>query len=75
MIISYLAIQARQVNIEDPSDVRLSIVLTPSKRDFEDQYNDDELGDTVLHYQGILKTMLDNIESSLDLAENMSTYV
>lgn len=73
MIISYLAIQARQVNIEDPSDVRLSIVLTPSKRDFED--NDDELGDTVLHYQGILKTMLDNIESSLDLADNMSTYV
>ena len=39
-----LATEARQVFfVKDPSYSRWSIVLTPPQRDFEDQYNDDEL--------------------------------
>ncbi|KAA0046283.1 uncharacterized protein E6C27_scaffold684G00020 [Cucumis melo var. makuwa] len=58
----------------DPSDGRWSIILTPSQRDFEDQYNDDKLGDIVLNCQGMLKATLD-IESRLDLDENTPTYI
>ncbi|KAL0533397.1 hypothetical protein IC582_030236 [Cucumis melo] len=44
-----MATQARQVfYVEDPSDARWSIVLTPPQRDCEDQSNDDELGDIML---------------------------
>ena len=39
--------------VEDPSDARWSIVLTPPQRDYEDQPNDDELWDIMLHYQGV----------------------
>ncbi|KAL0541513.1 hypothetical protein IC582_021565 [Cucumis melo] len=64
------ATQAKQVFfVEDPSDSRWSIVLTPPQRDFADQYNDDELGDTALNCQGIPKATID-IESRLDLDEN-----
>ncbi|TYK13831.1 transposase [Cucumis melo var. makuwa] len=70
-----LATQAKQVFfVEDPSDSQWSIVLTPPQRDFEDQYNDDELGDIVLNFQGMPKAALD-IESRLDLDENTPTYV
>ncbi|KAA0064274.1 transposase [Cucumis melo var. makuwa] len=69
------ATQAKQVFfVEDPSDSRWSIVLTPPQRDFADQYNDDELGDTVLNCQGMPKTTID-IESRLDLDENTPTYI
>ncbi|TYK06332.1 uncharacterized protein E5676_scaffold594G00450 [Cucumis melo var. makuwa] len=69
------ATQAKQVFfVEDPSDSRWSIVLTPLQRDFDDQYNDDELGDTVLNCQGMLKATID-IESRLDLDENTPTYI
>ena len=69
------ATQAKQVFfVEDPSDSRWSIVLTPPQRDFADQYNDDELGDTVLNCQGMPKATID-IESRLDLDENTPTYV
>ncbi|KAL4025913.1 hypothetical protein IC575_014319 [Cucumis melo] len=69
------ATQAKRVFfVEDPSDSRWSIVLTPPQRDFEDQYNDDELGDTVLNCQGMPKATID-IESRLDLDENTPTYV
>ncbi|KAL0546092.1 hypothetical protein IC582_015997 [Cucumis melo] len=50
--------QARQVfYVEDPSDARWSIVLTPPQRDCEDQLNDDELGDIMLHCQGVPSDM------------------
>ena len=69
------ATQAKQVFfLEDPSDSRWSIVLTPPQRDFADQYNDDELGDTILNCQGLPKATID-IESRLDLDENTPTYV
>ncbi|TYJ96837.1 uncharacterized protein E5676_scaffold2750G00350 [Cucumis melo var. makuwa] len=69
------ATQAKQVFfVEDPSDSRWSIVLTPPQRDFTDQYNDDELGDTVLNCQGMPKATID-IESILDLDENTPTYI
>ncbi|KAL4022843.1 hypothetical protein IC575_016589 [Cucumis melo] len=69
------ATQAKQVFfVEDPSDSRWSIVLTPPQRDFADQYNDDELGDTVLNCQGMPKTTID-IESRLDFDENTPTYI
>ncbi|TYK09350.1 transposase [Cucumis melo var. makuwa] len=70
-----LATQAKQVFfVEDLSDSRWSIVLTPPQRDFEDQYNEDELGDTVLNCQGMSKATLD-IKSRLDLDENTPTYI
>ncbi|TYK31581.1 uncharacterized protein E5676_scaffold172G00760 [Cucumis melo var. makuwa] len=60
-----LSTQAKQVFfVEDPSDSRWSIILTPPQRDFEDQYNDDELGDIVLNCQGMPKATL-----NLDLIE------
>ncbi|KAL0543801.1 hypothetical protein IC582_018906 [Cucumis melo] len=69
------ATQAKQVFfVEDPSDSRWSIVLTPPQRDFADQYNDDELGDTVLNCQGMPKATID-IEYRLDLDENTPTYI
>ncbi|KAA0051591.1 hypothetical protein E6C27_scaffold174G001350 [Cucumis melo var. makuwa] len=69
------ATQAKQVFfVEDPSDSRWSIVLTPPQRYFADQYNDDELGDTVLNCQGMPKVTID-IESILDLDENTPTYI
>ncbi|KAL4016619.1 hypothetical protein IC575_024271 [Cucumis melo] len=69
------ATRAKQVFfVEDPSDSRWSIVLTSPQRDFADQYNDDELGDTVLNCQGMPKATI-NIKSSLDLDENTPTYV
>ncbi|KAA0047527.1 transposase [Cucumis melo var. makuwa] len=53
-----MATQARQVfYVEDPSDARWSIVLTPPQRDCEDQSNDDELGDIMLHCQGVPSDM------------------
>ncbi|KAL0553624.1 hypothetical protein IC582_007524 [Cucumis melo] len=70
-----LASQAKQVfYIEDPSDVRWSVVLTPPQRDFEDRYNDDELGDTILRCEGIPNDMPD-VYLNNDLDENVSTYV
>ncbi|KAL4032723.1 hypothetical protein IC575_005804 [Cucumis melo] len=67
--------QAKQVFfVEDPSDSRWSIVLTPPQRDFADQYNDEELGDTVLNCQRMPKATID-IESILDIDENTPTYV
>ncbi|KAA0053557.1 hypothetical protein E6C27_scaffold190G001230 [Cucumis melo var. makuwa] len=69
------ATQAKQVFfVEDPSDSRWSIVLTPPQRDFADQYNDDKLGDTLLNCQGMPKATID-IEFRLDLDENTPTYV
>ncbi|KAL0548993.1 hypothetical protein IC582_013472 [Cucumis melo] len=54
-----MATQARQVSyVEDPSDARWSIVLTPPQRDYEDQSNDDELGDIMLHCQGVPSDMI-----------------
>ncbi|KAA0063390.1 uncharacterized protein E5676_scaffold828G00180 [Cucumis melo var. makuwa] len=41
---------------------------------FKDQYNDDELGDTVLNCQRMPKATLD-IESRLELDENTPTYI
>ncbi|KAA0060192.1 transposase [Cucumis melo var. makuwa] len=68
-----LASQAKQVfYIEDPSDVRWSVVLTPPQRDFEDRYNDDELGDTILRCEGIPNDMPD-VYLNNDLDENIST--
>ncbi|KAA0051622.1 putative serine/threonine-protein kinase nek2 [Cucumis melo var. makuwa] len=53
-----MATQARQVfYVEDPSDARWSIELTPPQRDCEDQPNDDELGDIMLHCQGVPSDM------------------
>ncbi|TYK04829.1 transposase [Cucumis melo var. makuwa] len=53
-----MATQARQVfDVEDPSDARWSIVLTLPQRDCEDQSNDDELGDIMLHCQGVPNDM------------------
>ncbi|KAA0059821.1 transposase [Cucumis melo var. makuwa] len=70
-----LASQAKQVfYVEDPSDVRWSVVLTPPQRDFEDRYNDDELGDTILWCEGIPNDMPD-VYLNNDLDENVSTYV
>ncbi|TYK09720.1 transposase [Cucumis melo var. makuwa] len=64
-----LASQAKQVfYVVDPSDVRLSIVLTPPQKDFEDRYNDDELGDTILQCEGILNDMPD-----VDLNNDLET--
>ncbi|KAA0068139.1 transposase [Cucumis melo var. makuwa] len=69
-----MATQARQVfYVEDPSDARWSIVLTPPQRDCEDQSNDDELGDIMLHCQGVPSDM-PNVDRGNDLDENMSTY-
>ncbi|KAL0554078.1 hypothetical protein IC582_007989 [Cucumis melo] len=66
-----MATQARQVfYVEDPSDARWSIVLTPPQRDCEDQSNDDELGDIMLHCQGVPSDM-PNIDGGNDLGENM----
>ena len=68
-------IMARQVfYVEDPSDARWSIVLTPLHRDCEDQSNDNKLGDIMLHSQGVPSDM-SNIDESNDLDENISTYV
>ncbi|KAL0556822.1 hypothetical protein IC582_005339 [Cucumis melo] len=70
-----LASQAKQVfYVEDPSDVRWSVVLTPPQREFEDRYNDDELGDTILRCEGIPNDMSD-VYLNNDLDENVSTYV
>ncbi|TYK27468.1 transposase [Cucumis melo var. makuwa] len=70
-----LATQVKQVFfVEHPSDSRWPIVLTSPQRDFDDQYNDDELGYTVLNCQGMPKATLD-IESRLDLNENTPTYI
>ncbi|KAA0038916.1 uncharacterized protein E6C27_scaffold1170G00860 [Cucumis melo var. makuwa] len=70
-----LASQAKQVfYVEDPSDVRWSVVLIPPQRDFEDRYNDDELGDTILRCEGIPNDMPD-VYLNNDLDENVSTYV
>ncbi|KAA0047177.1 transposase [Cucumis melo var. makuwa] len=67
--------QAKQVfYVEDPSDVRWSVVLTPPQRDFEDRYNDDELGDTILRCEGIPNDMPD-VYLNNDLDENVSMYV
>ncbi|KAA0052798.1 transposase [Cucumis melo var. makuwa] len=62
------------IKTDELGDSRWSIVLTPPQRDFEDQYNDDVLGDKVLNCQGMPKATLD-IESRLDLDENTLTYV
>ncbi|KAL4018173.1 hypothetical protein IC575_021763 [Cucumis melo] len=70
-----MATQARQVfYVEDPSDARWSIVLTPPQRDCEDQSNDDELGDIMLHCQGVPSDM-PNVDGGNDLDQNMSTYI
>lgn len=70
-----LATQARQVfYVEDPSNVRWSIVLTPPLRDFQDQYKDDEIGDTTRHCQ-TLPNDIPNVLLGDDLDENISTYV
>ncbi|TYK13524.1 transposase [Cucumis melo var. makuwa] len=69
-----LASQAKQVfYVEDPSDVRWSVVLTPPQRDFKDRYNDDEHGDTILQCEGIPNDMPD-VYLNNDLDENVSTY-
>ncbi|TYK19642.1 uncharacterized protein E5676_scaffold242G00310 [Cucumis melo var. makuwa] len=69
-----LASQAKQVfYVEDPSDVRWSVVLTPPQRDFEDRYNDDELGDTILQCEGIPNDM-PNVNLNNDLDDSISTY-
>ncbi|TYK07173.1 transposase [Cucumis melo var. makuwa] len=60
-------------DIVDPSDVRWSVVLTPPQRDFEDRYNDDELGDTILRCEGIPNDMPD-VDFNNDLDDNISTY-
>ncbi|TYK14094.1 transposase [Cucumis melo var. makuwa] len=57
---------------EDPSDVRWSVVLTPPQRDFEDRYNDNELGDTILRCEGMPNDMSD-VYLNNDLDENVST--
>ena len=49
-------------------------MLTPPQRDYEDQSNDDELGDIMLHCQGVPSDM-SNIDGGNNLDENMSTYV
>ncbi|XP_031741715.1 uncharacterized protein LOC116403911 [Cucumis sativus] len=70
-----LASQAKQVfYVEDPSDVRWSVVLTPPQRDFEDRYNNDELGDTILQCEGIPNGMPD-VDLNNDLDDNILTYV
>ena len=67
--------QAKQVfYVEDPSDVRWSVVLTPPQRDFEDRYNNDELGDTILQCEGIPNGMPD-VDLNNDLDDNILTYV
>ena len=69
-----IATQASQVlYVEGPSDARWLIVLTPPQRDCEDQSHDDELGDIMLHSQGVPSDM-PNIDDSIDLDENTSTY-
>ncbi|KAA0036135.1 transposase [Cucumis melo var. makuwa] len=70
-----LASQGKQVfYVKDPSDVRWSVVLTPPQRDFEDRYNDDELGDTTLQCEETLNDMTD-VDLNNDLDGNISTYV
>ncbi|KAL4038655.1 hypothetical protein IC575_002278 [Cucumis melo] len=70
-----LASQAKQVlYVEDPSDVRWSVVLTPPQRDFKNRYNDNELGDKILRYEGIFNDMPD-VDLNNDLDDNISTYV
>ncbi|XP_031739213.1 uncharacterized protein LOC116402909 [Cucumis sativus] len=70
-----LASQAKQVfYVEDPSDVRWSVVLIPPQRDFEDRYNNDELGDTILQCEGIPNGMPD-VDLNNDLDDNILTYV
>ena len=49
-------------------------MLTLPQRDCEDQSNDEELGDIMLHSQGVPSDM-PNIDDSIDLDENISTYV
>ncbi|KAA0052814.1 putative serine/threonine-protein kinase nek2 [Cucumis melo var. makuwa] len=69
-----MATQVRQdFYVEDPSDARWSIVLTPPQRDCEDQSNDNELGDIMLHCQGVPSDK-PNIDGGNDLDENISTY-
>ncbi|KAA0064039.1 putative serine/threonine-protein kinase nek2 [Cucumis melo var. makuwa] len=68
-----LASQAKQVlYVEDPSDVRWSVVLTPPQRDFKNRYNDNELGDKILRYEGIFNDMPD-VDLNNDLDDNIST--
>ncbi|TYJ99669.1 transposase [Cucumis melo var. makuwa] len=63
--------QPRQVfYVEDPSDARWSFVFTPPQRDCEDQSNDHELGDIMLHCQGVSSDM-PNIDGGNNLDENM----
>ncbi|KAA0039485.1 transposase [Cucumis melo var. makuwa] len=70
-----LVSQAKQVfYVEDPSDVRWSVVLTPPRRDFEDRYNDDELGETILQCEGIPNDMSD-VDLNNDLDDMISTYI
>ena len=70
-----LASQAKQVfYVKDPSDVRWSVVLTPPQRYFEDRYNNDELGDTILLCEGIPNDMPD-VDLNNDLDDNILTYV
>ncbi|KAA0059842.1 transposase [Cucumis melo var. makuwa] len=70
-----LASQAKQVfYVKDPSDVRWSVVLTPPQRDFEDRYNDDELGDTILQCEGIPNDM-PNVNLNNDLDDSISTHL
>ena len=70
-----LVTQARQVfYVEDPRDFRWSVVLTEPQSDFEDKYNDDELGGTILQCQGIPIHML-RVYLNNDLYDNISIYV
>ncbi|XP_050939141.1 uncharacterized protein LOC127148819 [Cucumis melo] len=55
-----LASQARQVfYVKDPSDDRWSVVVKPQEKDFVDNFNNDELGDTSLHCPAILECPAD----------------
>ncbi|KAA0040345.1 uncharacterized protein E5676_scaffold142G004230 [Cucumis melo var. makuwa] len=66
--------QAKQVfYVEDLSDVGWSVVLTSPQIDFEDRYNDDELGDIILQCEGIPNDM-PNVDLNNDLEDNISTY-
>lgn len=49
-------------------------MLTPPQRDFEDRYNNDELGDTILQCEGIPNGMPD-VDLNNDLDDNILTYV
>ena len=70
-----MATQARQVfYVEDPSDVRWLIVFIPPQKECERQSNDDELGDIMLHCQGVCSDM-SNIDGSNVMNESIPTYV